>query len=135
MRCFVDTNVLLYAFDDEEPARQATARQLIKRLGDEKQGLLSTQVLLELFNALVRKFRVSARTASLMVAAFCEWPVVDADAALVMRAMARSAQDQLSIWEAMMVEAALRGGAAVLYSEDMQAGRRYGSLLLENPFA
>lgn len=135
MRCFVDTNVLLYAFDDEEPVRQATARQLIKRLGDEKQGLLSTQVLLELFNALVRKFRVSARTASLMVAAFCEWPVVDADAALVMRAMARSAQDQLSIWEAMMVEAALRGGAAVLYSEDMQAGRRYGSLLLENPFA
>lgn len=135
MRCFVDTNVLVYAFDDAEPARQRIARQLIRRLGDDKQGLLSTQVLLELFNTLVRKFKVSARTASLMVAAFCEWPVVDADAALVVRAMARTAQDELSIWDAMVVEAALRGGAAVLYSEDMQAGRRYGSLVLENPFA
>ena len=111
-RCFVDTNVLVYAFDDAAPAKQAVARSLIERLMREQRGVLSTQVLLELFNTLTRRFKVSARTASLMTSAFCEWPVVDADASLVLRAMARTTQDQLSIWDAMMVEAALRAGAS-----------------------
>lgn len=133
--CFVDTNVLVHAFDDAEPTKQATARALIERLGREQRGLLSTQVLLELFNTLRRRFKVSARTASLMTAAFCEWPTVDADASLVLRAMARATEDQLSIWDAMMVEAALCGGATTLFTEDMQIGRQFGPLSLHNPFA
>lgn len=134
-RCFLDTNVLLYSFDDGEPTKQAVARQLIERLGRDRRAVLSTQVLIELFHNLVRKFKVSAPTASLMTAAFCEWPVIDSDNALVLRAMARASQNGLSIWDAMVVEAALRSGAGTLYSEDMQHGQRFGDLVLLNPFA
>ena len=134
-RCFLDTNVLLYAFDDNQPTKQAIARKLIERLGREHKAVLSTQVLIELFQNLVRKFKVAAPTASLMTAAFCEWPVIDSDNALVLKAMARASENGLAIWDAMVVEAALRAGVGTLYSEDMQHGQRFGSLVLLNPFA
>lgn len=134
-RCFLDTNVLLYAFDDSQPTKQAVARKLIERLGREHKAVLSTQVLIELFHDLVRKFKVAAPTASLMTAAFCEWPVIDSDNALVLKAMARASENGLAIWDAMVVEAALRAGVGTLYSEDMQHGQRFGSLVLLNPFA
>ena len=134
-RCFLDTNVLLYAFDDNQPTKQAIARKLIERLGREHKAVLSTQVLIELFQNLTRKFKVAAPTASLMTAAFCEWPVIDSDNALVLKAMARASENGLAIWDAMVVEAALRAGVGTLYSEDMQHGQRFGSLILLNPFA
>ena len=133
-RCFFDTNVLLYAFDDTQPTKQAIARKLIERLGRERKAVLSTQVLIELFHNLVRRFKVAAPTASLMTAAFCEWPVIDSDNALVLKAMARASENGLPIWDAMVVEAAIRSGVDTLYSEDMQHGQRFGDLVLLNPF-
>ncbi len=133
-RCFLDTNVLLYAFDDTQPTNQAIARKLIERFGRERRAVLSTQVLIELFHNLVRKFKVAAPTASLMTAAFCEWPVIDSDNALVLKAMARASEHGLSIWDAMVVEAAIRSGVGTLYSEDMPHGQRFGDLVLLNPF-
>lgn len=131
---FLDTNVLLYAIDDEDMRKQRIAIDLIASLGNTKTGVLSTQVLLEYVANLTRKYKVSRKTAALMAAAFGEWPVVDGDMALVMRAMARSAESDLSIWDAMVVEAALRSGAQTLYSEDLNAGQQYGSLTIVNPF-
>ena len=133
-RCFFDTNVLLYAFDDPQPTKQAIARKLIERLGRERKAVLSTQVLIELFHNLVRRFKVAAPTASLMTAAFCEGPVIDSDNARVLKAMARASANGLPIWDAMVVEAAIRSGVDTLYSEDMQHGQRFGNLVLQNPF-
>lgn len=132
--CFLDTNVLLYAFDDRQADKQAVARRMIEDLGRRRAAALSTQVLIELFHNLTRKFNVTRKTASLMVSAFCEWQVVESDTHLVLRAMARATEHQMSIWDAMIVEAALRCGADTLYSEDMQHGQRMGSLTIVNPF-
>ena len=133
-RCFVDTNVLLYTFQDEDSRKRDLAIDLVALLARERRGVLSTQVLLELFNNLVRKVRVSPLTASRMTAAFCEWPIVDSDTALVMRGMARATESRLAIWDAMMVEAALRAEATTLYSENLNHGQRFGALQLVNPF-
>ena len=62
-------------------------------------------------------------------------PCVTIDAALVQRAAARSAADQLSHWDALIVEAAVEAGADVLVSEDFQASRTYGGVRVEDPFA
>ena len=56
-------------------------------------------------------------------------------AALAQRAAARSANDRLSYWDALVVEAAVEAGADVLCSEDFQAGRTYQGVLAEDPFA
>jgi len=38
-------------------------------------------------------------------------------------------------WDALIVESAIAGGAARLYSEDFQHGRAFEDLRVENPFA
>lgn len=132
---FLDTNILLYAIDDADIRKQRIALDLIESCAQQQSGVLSTQVLLEYVANLTRKYKVSRQTAALMAAAFAEWSVVDGDLTLVMLAMARSAESSLSIWDAMVLEAALRAGARTLYSEDMNAGQQYGGLTIVNPFA
>jgi predicted nucleic acid-binding protein len=41
----------------------------------------------------------------------------------------------LSWYDALIVAAAMEGGCSLLYSEDLQSGRRFGDLRIENPFA
>ena len=132
--CFLDTNILIYAIDDREPDRQKIALQLIDALAQSRKGVLSTQVLLELNANLTGKFKLNRHTAAMMTAAYADWIVIESDLALVLRAIARSTEQNYAIWDAMIIEAAIRAGATTLYSEDMQHGRRFGGLLMVNPF-
>jgi len=132
--CFVDTNVLLYAVDDSVPPKRDTAECLLAQLHREQLGVVSTQVMLELAHNLTRKLKVSKATAALMTAAYAQWRVVPADAHLVLKALARAAESQLSVWDAMVVEAAILSGAQTLYTEDLTHGQRFGALTVVNPF-
>ena len=131
---FFDTNVLLYCTDSTDPKKQAQSRELVARSAMAGQAVLSTQVLIELFNNLTRKQKMPAATARTLTLAYTQWPVVDSDLALVGAAMALSIQHQLSIWDAMVVEAALRAQAQILFSEDLTHGQRFGALEVVNPF-
>ena len=72
--------------------------------------------------------------AQVLTLAFTAWPVIDSDLALVGAAIERSITHQLSIWDAMVIEAALRAEARTLYSEDLSHGQRFGALTVVNPF-
>ena len=133
--CFIDTNVLLYSVDNRDLRKQRIASDLIEQLGRSKTGVLSTQVLLEFAYNLTRKYKVNQTNASLMTSAYAQWPVVDSDVSLVLRGLARAAESQLSIWDAMMVEAALRAEARTLYTEDLTHGQRFATLTVVNPFS
>lgn len=63
------------------------------------------------------------------------WHVVSSDPPLVMKAMARSAESQLSIWDSTVFEAALVGGAQALYSGDFTEDQQLGPLRMVNPFS
>lgn len=131
---FVDINVLLYTLDPRDSRKQAIAAELVRTLSSEGRAMVSTQVLIELFSNLHRKLNISRERAAVFCYSLSDWDVVPSDLPLVMKAMARSAQNQLSIWDSMIVEAALAGGARTLYSEDFQAGQRFGALKVVNPF-
>ncbi|MDD5031241.1 MAG: PIN domain-containing protein [Rhodoferax sp.] len=131
---FVDTNVLLYGIDERDKRKQKLAFKLLEQLDYQQTGVVSTQVLLEFAHNLTSKFKLSHNTASLMAAAYLKWRVVESDASLVMLALARSAQNDLSIWDAMVIEAAFRAKADVLYTEDLQHGQHFGALTVVNPF-
>lgn len=62
------------------------------------------------------------------------WPVVDSDTALAAAAVEKPIRHQLSIWDAMVVQAALQAQAHTLYSEDLSHGQRLGGLAVINPF-
>ena len=131
---FLDTNVLMYTLDPRDPVKQAAATELVRQLSGEGRAMVSTQVLIELFSNLHRKLHISRERAAVFCYSLTEWTVVASDLPLVMKAMARSAEIQLSIWDCMIVEAALVGGAQNLYSEDFTHGQQFGPLQVVNPF-
>lgn len=134
---FVDTSVLAYAHNASEQIRQPAAEALLEELWSARAGMSSTQVLSEFYAVVTRKFDppMSRREAREIVNAYAAWPVVQVDATLILAASALEERHGLSFWDAQIVEAARRGGARRLVSEDLQAGRRIAGLVIENPFA
>lgn len=131
---FFDTNVLVYCTDKLSPIKQAIALNLVEKHSATGQAVISTQVLIELYNVFVNKQKVPAHLAVELVNSYALWPVVESDLSLVQSAIARTLDQRISIWDAMVVEAANRSGADTLLSEDMSHGMRYGTTTVVNPF-
>ena len=136
-RVFVDTNVLVYVFDPDASAKQTRARDLvIDHLGSSTLAL-STQVLLEFYWTVTRKpetplpHPVAAGFARQLLAAHVVTPSVD----LVVAAMERSAASPLTIWDALILEAAESCGASLLYTEDKHLLSVSADIEVVDPFA
>jgi len=136
MRRFFDTNVLVYLFDASARGKKARAQELFKQAVRERLALLSTQVLQEFFVAVTRKLAVplSPGDAERAVRDLTGLPVVEINTDTILGAIATMRQHRLSFWDSLIVQAALQGGATVLYSEDLQHGRTIETLAIENPF-
>lgn len=133
-RTFLDTNVLVYLFDRDEPRKQARARELI---ADEALFLVvSTQVLSEFYVVATRKLArpLDAAAASLAVDRFSEFFVVGSDAAMVRAAIGTAQRSQLSYWDAMIVEAAVSANCERILTEDLNPGSTIRGMRIENPF-
>jgi predicted nucleic acid-binding protein len=136
-KAFVDTNILIYAHDVSNPAKQQRAIQLIDQLWDERRGVVSTQVLQELAVNVRRSLRnrLSMAQATRLVESFLAWEVVINQPKAVLRAMEIEERFQISFWDAMIVQAAQSAGCEILYSEDLSHGQEYDGVLVVNPFA
>lgn len=98
--------------------------------------MISTQVLQEFYVTVTRKLgkplpKPEAEAAVRRLAALS---VVDTDVDLVLAAVTSSRRHRISYWDALIVEAALRGECRRLLTEDLQHGRRFAGLTVENPF-
>ncbi len=133
-RTFVDTNVLVYAIDGSDERKQRAARAILDPAASHA-IVLSTQVLSEFYVVATRKLGVAGSDARAMVAALSRLPVVSVDPPLVLAAIEASERWQISFWDALILRAAEAAGAARLLSEDLTAGRTYGTVTVENPFA
>jgi predicted nucleic acid-binding protein len=136
VKTFVDTNVLVYAHDTDAGERHATAKALLAELWDDRSGLLSTQVLQEFYAVVTRKFKppMPRAQARAIVAAYGEWCAVATEPQLIVSASRLEEDHTLSFRDALIVQAAIQAGADRLVSEDLQNGRRFGALTVENPF-
>ncbi|QNK73057.1 PIN domain-containing protein [Variovorax sp. PAMC28562] len=136
MSTFFDTNILVYAVDAGDRARQNIAIDRLARAIKDDSVVISTQVLQEFYNVTTRKLRppLSAAEATSQITQLCAFEVIGATADSVLAAANLARQHQLSWWDALILEAALRANADVLVSQDGQHGQRFGRLLIENPF-
>jgi predicted nucleic acid-binding protein len=134
-RFFVDTNVLVYAHDRGAAEKHELARSLVERLWLDRSGAISTQVLQELYVNIRRKAAapISTQEARRLIEDYLSWEVVVNDGASVLRALEVEARFSISFWDALIVQAAEQSGAAILYSEDLSHGQRYGSLEVVDP--
>jgi predicted nucleic acid-binding protein len=131
---FVDTNVLVYADDAHDPAKRARARDLLRRVLREGSGKLSPQVLQEFFAAATRKLGLSAVDARERIEVFARMEVVRLDVDDVLAAIDLDRLHDLSIWDALVVRAALLAGCRTLHTGDLLEGRRFEGLQVVNPF-
>jgi len=135
-RPFVDTNVLVYAFDAHAPAKQARALAALEQARSAGPLVLSTQVLQEFFAVVTRKLAtpLAPEEARSAVAELASQQVVQVDPALILAAIDFGRTEQLSFWDALIVQAAISTNCTVLLSEDLQHHRRFGRLTVVNPF-
>ena len=129
MRAFFDTNVLVYAITDD--ARGDVARS---RLSDG--GVISAQVLNEFVRVARKKLRLDW---AIIEAALAELRALVNDVRPVALsthefAVSLAKRDGFDIYDALILAAAIEADCETLFSEDFQHGRRFGDLIVVNPF-
>jgi predicted nucleic acid-binding protein len=131
---FLDTNILLYAYDLDAPAKREVAlRYLEEGWNSLGETALSVQVLQELHVNLC-KHGLPATEAATVVRRYAAWPVVDNTLDLLHAALDEQAHWQISLWDALILAAARASGAKELLTEDLNHGQNYGGVRVVNPF-
>jgi predicted nucleic acid-binding protein len=134
----IDTNVLVYAHDQQAPDKQAHAIRVLERLYDAGNGRLSAQCLAEFFRVMTRtpKPILTQRDAMQQVERLARiWPIYDITSLVVIEA-ARGVRDhQLPYWDAQIWATARLNQVPVVFSEDFSSGSVLEGIRFVNPFA
>lgn len=133
---FVDTNVILYAFDDTDAAKQSRARDWLTVCWRRRCGRVSSQVMNEFYANARKRFSrsVSADEARAEVRRYQQWKPWPVDQATVETAWAVESRYRVNYWDALMVAAAQHMGCSWLLTEDLQHGLHIDQLQVLNPF-
>lgn len=134
---FVDTNILVYAYDRTAGDKQSQARVLVERLWDSGEGVLSTQVLQEFYVAVTGKIPQPLRPsrAREIVSDLGTWRVALLEVPDLLRASQIGERYRISFWDALILTAAQKEEAETLWSEDFSHGQNYDGVTAQNPFA
>jgi predicted nucleic acid-binding protein len=134
VRSFLDSNVFVYADDHRYPAKQAISLVLYERARATGLGVLSTQVMQEYFSVVTGKIGMPADLARKRVELMASLDVVQIDPPLILAAIDLHRLHRLSIWDALIVQAAAAAGCRELLTEDLQPGARLAGVEVVNPF-
>jgi predicted nucleic acid-binding protein len=133
-RFFFDTNLLMYWLDSSDRAKHQAARRWVAAVWERDCGAISWQVLNEFYTNAMRKLKAPHRVARTVVEAYAEWKPATVELALVRRAWHWMDDGGVSWWDALILAAAEAQGCRYLVSEDFQAGRKFGTVQVVNPF-
>lgn len=133
---FVDTNVLVYAYDVDAGEKHDVANARLHELWENESGSLSSQVLQEFYVTVTRKLTKPLRrhAARDVISTYAAWPVHRPDIDDIVSASEVEERHRLSFWDALIVVSARRSGARELLTEDLQGGQRLDGVLVVNPF-
>jgi predicted nucleic acid-binding protein len=134
-KAFLDTNILVYASDQDSPAKRNIARTLLRRVAVQGGGVISTQVIQEFFVSATRKLAIEPLKVKAIVATFRPLELVTVTLEDINNAMDGHVLWQVSFWDALILSAAERASCSIVYSEDLNAGQMYGGVEVKNPFA
>ncbi len=134
---FIDTNVLVYAYDPAYSEEQDVARSVLSTIRLRRAGTLSVQVLGELFNALTRKIALpltpqEAEATTTRVAR--AWPILDIESTTSLEAIRASVRYHVSYWDGLIWSSAKLAGVPFLLSQDLSDGQFIEGVRILNPF-
>ncbi len=134
-KIFPDTNIIVYAYDRTAGRKHEVAGEILVDAWNSGNGVISTQVLQELFLTLTRKIPnpLTIPEARKIIADLLKWDVVILNGDTILEAIEIHAKHKFSFWDSMVLSAALQGGADLLYTEDLH-GITIDGLTVKNPF-
>ncbi|MEI8132687.1 MAG: PIN domain-containing protein [Leptolinea sp.] len=134
---FIDTNIFVYCFDDRQPDKRVRSLALIADALQSGNGMISWQVIQEFLNVSTRKFNVPLKPEDAKIYLqkvlnpLCKiFPDLD----LFSNALDILEETRYSFYDSLIIAGAERGGCELLYSEDLQAGRKVNGVVIVNPF-
>jgi len=135
-KIFVDTNILVYCFDDAEPTKKKKSIQAIEGLWGTPEGVLSLQVLKEFFVTVTEKLpnKMTFRDARAAVNDLLSWTVFYENRSSLEKTFDVIQKYRLSFWDAGILTAAILSDCDQLYSEDFQHGQTIEGIRIVNPF-
>jgi predicted nucleic acid-binding protein len=133
-KAFFDTNVLLYMYGGGDSGKRTKAKELFRRYAQTGRILVSTQVVQEFYSAGSRKLGMPRRELQEAAAALLDLPLVIVGPAHILAAIRSEERYLISFWDALILAAAESGGAEMLYTEDLNDGQQYGTVVARDPF-
>lgn len=136
-RFFLDTNIFVYSFDPTAANKSQRANELIGEGVQKAQGVISYQVIQEFFNVVLRKFEQPMNVSEAeqyLSTVFRQFGYVPSSPRLFIQGLRLAEKNRLAWYDALIVAAALESNCAILYTEDLQHGQRFGDLRVNNPF-
>jgi predicted nucleic acid-binding protein len=131
---FVDTNVLIYAYDGGAARKHEQSVDLLTRLVEEDSGALSIQVLAEFYTAATKKLAMKSQEAEEAIDDLGSWTIHRPAHSDVLKACRLHRRFRVGWWDAMLLNGAIETGCSILWSEDFNDGQRYGTVTVRNPF-
>ncbi|MBU2100659.1 PIN domain-containing protein [Candidatus Micrarchaeota archaeon] len=136
---FVDTNILVYAFDLSEKEKRKHAKRIVESVTSGKDtAFVSNQVLGELFTALTKKIEVplSKTHAQIIVNGFIDsvhWKKINYTSATVSRAIETSVSQKTPFWDSLIAETMLENNVFVILTENSK-DFKLKHITASNPF-
>ena len=134
---FLDTNIIVYSFDSSVPSKQGMAQKLIRKALSQQSGCISYQVVQEFLNVATRKFAIPLTYQHCeqylydVLRPLCEiYPSVE----LYSHTLQNAERWKYSLYDSLIITAAMQAECKQLYSEDLQHGQVIDALTITNPF-
>jgi len=134
----IDTNLLIYLYDPNQPDKQKQSERVLEQLELTRSGRLSVQALAEFFSVATRKLSPSLTSAqaSDQITLFTRlWPVFDLTPMIVMEAGRGVRDHKLSYYDAQVWATARLNQLSVVFSEDFRDGSILEGVRFVNPFS
>ncbi|MCL6479144.1 MAG: PIN domain-containing protein [Peptococcaceae bacterium] len=136
-KVLVDTNVLVYAYDRSEPAKQTKALEILDYLAELHLGVLSVQSLAEFFVAVTRKIPapLTVEQAYERISNYLRsWTVLELNGPIILEAVRGVRDHKFSYWDAQLWAVARLNQIWVIYSEDFNSGSIVEGVQFIDPF-
>ena len=133
---FIDTNVIIYLFDETNTEKRRIAEELIGKSIENGSGCISFQVVQETINTVIRKLKASPDDARSLLDNVLEplWRV-NPTRSLYRRGLELQTRYRFGFYDCLIIAAALDAGCKTLYSEDLQHGQQVEGVTIVNPFS
>jgi predicted nucleic acid-binding protein len=133
---FLDTNILVYAYDLDEKLKHQIAKDILADCWNNRSGTLSTQVLQEFYVTLTRKLpkKLPVHDSREIIRELLSWPIYQITPVDIVKASELEEKYGYTFWDSLIITAAQNTNAEILYSEDMQDRQQLDNLRIINPF-